>query len=331
MVFSVTPLRGSPFGLELYGMTATALRSDPTALQATVRGAFRDSQGLLVIRFNPEDFTGADMVALSGLLGRVEAAPADGSYERCLPDAPEVHEFAKVPSARVFEAKHREHGVSALARSCSTESSYKPFDPESGEPAWHTDQSFRSPSPLASVMYCKSTPTCCGDTLFASTTLGFAALPIEKQQQARGMYGVHDRQEAARMFGKWVGEASTFDTSKISPPAAHPVVRRVEGAEALYLAPHHMSHIVEVGYLADEGERKKLIFELSAFATQPEFGYAHRWKSGDCVIWDNRRTMHAATELLDGPGGSEARVMWRVTVADGEADAATDQQGRSRL
>ena len=41
---SVEPLRGSPFGLELHGVTAATLRSDPTA-QATLQKAFRDSQG----------------------------------------------------------------------------------------------------------------------------------------------------------------------------------------------------------------------------------------------------------------------------------------------
>lgn len=278
-----------------------------------------------MVRFHPKSFTGADMVAVAGLLGRVEVAPADGTYERCLPDAPEVHEFAKVPSARVFEARHRNCGASALAASRFTAapgSSYMPFDPQTGEPAWHTDQSFRSPSPLASVMYCKNTPASGGDTLFASTTLAFTALPFEKQEQVRGMHGVHDRQEAARMFSEWVGEASTFDAAKVTTPVAHPVVRRVEGAEALYLAPHHMSHIAEVGRLADREARKRLIYELSAFATRPEFGYAHRWAPGDLVIWDNRRTMHAATELADGPDGSDARVMWRVTVADDERVAA---------
>ena len=326
---SLAPLRGSSFGLELHGMTIATLRSDPTA-QATVRSAFHDSQGLLVMRFNPENFTGADIVAVSGLLGRVEVEPADGTYECCLPDAPEVHEFAKVPSARVFEARHRERGAGARA-ACTAESRYKPFDPKTGEPAWHTDQSFRSPPPLASVMYCKSTPACGADTWFSSTTLAFAALPVEKQEQVRGMHAVHDRQEAARMFSEWVGEASSFDSSKASAPATHPVVRRLEGVEALYLAPHHMSHIVEVGRLADETARKRLIFELSAFATQRKFGYAHRWAPGDLVVWDNRRTMHAATELADGPGGSEDRVMWRVTVADGEGDAAAEQEERSRL
>ena len=102
------PLHGSPFGIELKGVTTSALRSDPAAQAAEpVRAAFHSCGGLLIMKFDPDDFAGADMVAVSTLLGRAEAAPADGTYERCLPDAPEVHEFAKVPSARVFEARHR--------------------------------------------------------------------------------------------------------------------------------------------------------------------------------------------------------------------------------
>ena len=187
MTPTAEPLRGSPFGLEMGNVTVEALRSDPAA-RAAVRAAFRRSNGLLLLQFDPAAFTGAAMVEVAAVLGRVEAAPADGSYERCLPDAPEVHEFAKVPSSRVFEARHRELGAaaagsSAVSSSSSVSSSYQPFDPASGEPAWHTDQSFRSPSPLASVMYCTSTPSSGGDTLFASTTLAFAALSSEAQQR----------------------------------------------------------------------------------------------------------------------------------------------------
>jgi alpha-ketoglutarate-dependent 2,4-dichlorophenoxyacetate dioxygenase len=29
-------------------------------------------------------------------------------------------------------------------------------------------------------------------------------------------------------------------------------------------------------------------------ATQREFTYAHTWRAGDLVIWDNRSTMHRA-------------------------------------
>jgi hypothetical protein len=42
----------------------------------------------------------------------------------------------------------------------------------------------------------------------------------------------------------------------------------------------------------DEAESKALIEELIAFATQPHFIYAHKWRQGDILIWDNRCTLH---------------------------------------
>src|SRR5205085_4149512 len=76
------------------------------------------------------------------------------------------------------------------------------------------------------------------------------------------------------------------------PPAHHPLVRRHAGSgrNALYIA-SHASHIV--GMPVAEG--RALLEELIAFATQPKFVYAHKWRVGDLVIWDNRCTLHRAT------------------------------------
>ena len=68
------------------------------------------------------------------------------------------------------------------------------------------DQSFRSPPPLASAMYCVSTPARSGDTLFASTTAAFDALSPQMRQRLEGLHGVHNREEAARTFANWTGE-----------------------------------------------------------------------------------------------------------------------------
>ncbi len=46
----------------------------------------------------------------------------------------------------------------------------------------------------------------------------------------------------------------------------------------------------------DEGEGMALLGELAAHATQDCFVYAHKWSVGDVVFWDNRVTMHKATE-----------------------------------
>ena len=48
-----------------------------------------------------------------------------------------------------------------------------------------------------------------------------------------------------------------------------------------------------------DGEASVLLEELNAFATQPKFVFAHRWRVGDVVIWDNLATMHRATPFDD--------------------------------
>ena len=53
--------------------------------------------------------------------------------------------------------------------------------------------------------------------------------------------------------------------------------------------------------------------ELTAFATQRQFVYSHRWRVGDLVIWDNRCTMHRGMEFDDQ---RFARDMRRATVSD---------------
>ena len=76
----------------------------------------------------------------------------------------------------------------------------------------------------------------------------------------------------------------------------------------LYLA----SHATEiVGMDPDEGQA--LLAELIAFATEPRFVYAHTWRPGDLVVWDNRCTMHRATPFEDT---NHVRDMRRTTVRD---------------
>jgi alpha-ketoglutarate-dependent 2,4-dichlorophenoxyacetate dioxygenase len=62
------------------------------------------------------------------------------------------------------------------------------------------------------------------------------------------------------------------------------------GPPALFVGAH-TQRIVGM----DEAESEALIEELIAFATQPHFVYAHQWRQGDILIWDNRCTLHRGT------------------------------------
>jgi len=45
-----------------------------------------------------------------------------------------------------------------------------------------------------------------------------------------------------------------------------------------------------VGLPVEEGEA--LLDELWSHVVKPEFTWAHSWRKGDLVMWDNRVTMH---------------------------------------
>ena len=51
--------------------------------------------------------------------------------------------------------------------------------------------------------------------------------------------------------------------------------------------------------------------ELAAEARKPRHHFGHQWAVGDCVVWDNRATMHRVD--VDYPVG-ERRIMQRVLI-----------------
>jgi alpha-ketoglutarate-dependent 2,4-dichlorophenoxyacetate dioxygenase len=125
-----------------------------------------------------------------------------------------------------------------------------------------------------------------------------------------GLVAEHSIWHSRSTLGNYV---PTEEERRMRPPARHPVVRRHPGSGrmALYLA-SHASHIL--GWPVEEG--RALLGELIAFATAPRFVYAHQWRRGDLVIWDNRCTMHRATPF---ESTTQVRDMRRTTIVDTSA------------
>ena len=57
-------------------------------------------------------------------------------------------------------------------------------------------------------------------------------------------------------------------------------------------------------------ESETILNTLFDHAEKPEFVYAHRWRVGDLMLWDNRCTLHARTDF----DASERRKLRRITV-----------------
>ena len=199
---------------------------------------------------------------------------------------------------------------------------------------WHTDQSYRRPPPDISLFYAVN-PVARerGQTLFADGTAAYAALPPHLKATVDTLEGLHcqpggGRSREAVLAGRDPGVQPANARSQ-----RQPVVRKhpVTGRPALYLCEWGQMDWVEGPFVGMEpgphGEGARLLDELMAHYTRPEFVYVHEWTEGDVVVWDNRCTVHAATWY---DADKEQRMMWRTTVR-GNPGALYEGEARSWL
>jgi taurine dioxygenase len=171
---------------------------------------------------------------------------------------------------------------------------------------WHTDKAYYPVPPMLTALYAVEMPPRGGDTEFANTAMGYAALAEATKRRIEGL----------RVVFYWGAGARKPEVSPHSPaewgehpPVDHPLVRThpETGRKALYLG-NHASHILGM----PEAEGRALLDELLEHTTQPQFVYTHRWRIGDLVMWDNRCLLHRAVANYEM--GRYRRVLHRSVV-----------------
>ena len=202
--------------------------------------------------------------------------------------AVEPHGAKRRPVAHVIT--NLDQNGKPVDRSASPVSNYR----------WHTDKSWRAVPPMATMLYAVELPPAGGDTEFANTRIAYAALPPETRQYIAELRVVF-------RWGASGGEAMM--AMRDEPPIHHPLVRThpETGLKALYLG-NHASHIDGL----PEVEGKALLAALLEHATQRQFVYAHRWRTGDLIVWDNRCLLHRAVANYEM--GRHRRILHRTVV-----------------
>lgn len=178
---------------------------------------------------------------------------------------------------------------------------------QQGNQLWHTDSSFRQKSASWSMLHARVVPPDGADTELVDTRAAYDALPAATKSKLEGLVAEHSIWHSRAKLGGYVPN----DEERASrPPAQHPLVRRHPGSGriALYIA-SHASHIL--GWPVEDG--RKLLEELMEFSTQKRFVYAHKWRVGDLLIWDNRCTLHRATPYQST---EHVRDLRRTTIID---------------
>jgi len=179
---------------------------------------------------------------------------------------------------------------------------------------WHTDVTFVTSPPAASVLVGDVIPSYGGDTLWADLRSAYERLSPALRDALTGLEAVH-RITPLAYWGEPFDSALTrddaqklYDDSLKVLPVIHPVVRvhPSTGRPSLFVNPGFTSHID--GFSRVESDH--LLALLYEHSTQPQFVLRHRWRPGDVLLWDNRATMHFANDDY----GTAERKMRRVTI-----------------
>jgi len=183
-----------------------------------------------------------------------------------------------------------------------------------GNRLWHSDSSFKAIPAKYSLLHARSIPSRGGNTEFADMRAAYDALDAETKVEIADLICEHSQLYSRQQLGF----TDFTDEERVRfAPVRQRLVRThpSTGRKSLYLSSHAGS---VVGWPVPEA--RAFLRDLVEHATQRSFVYAHRWRVGDLVMWDNRQTMHRACRYKS----DEVRDMRRTTIAgDGPTVAQT--------
>jgi alpha-ketoglutarate-dependent 2,4-dichlorophenoxyacetate dioxygenase len=177
-----------------------------------------------------------------------------------------------------------------------------------GNRLWHSDSSFKVVPAKYSLLHARAIPSKGGNTEFADMRAAYDALDDETKAEIEDLICEHSQIYSRQQIG-------FFDLTDEERERFKPVRQRLvrthprTGRKSVYLASHAGGII---GWPVPEA--RIFLRDLIEHATQRQFVYAHQWRVGDLVMWDNRVTMHRARPFP----AHEPRDMRRTTlIGDG--------------
>ena len=183
-----------------------------------------------------------------------------------------------------------------------------------GEAVWHTDMSYETSPPLASMLTAREIPASGGDTWFCDMTGICEDLPAALRQRIARLQVKHDG--TYNSGGYLRAGVAANDNPVTAPGTLHPAITRIPetGDAALYLGRRRMAYIA--GLSREDSEA--LLNELWTYTNNEARIYKHHWQVGDLVLWDNRTTMHRR----DPFPATERRIMHRTQIKGQSAPVA---------
>ena len=180
--------------------------------------------------------------------------------------------------------------------------------------AWHSDWSFQSVPPSATLLYSEIIPPTGGDTLFANTADAYDDLSNGLKEKINNLRCLHSAKLPYAKDGIYATEnkkrtMKIHTSDEANKTISHPLVRthRETGRKTLFINPVYTQKIE--GLSKDESDA--LLFELYIHMAQDKYIFRHKWQPAMLIMWDNRTVIHMAEGGYDG----HERLLHRITIA----------------
>jgi taurine dioxygenase len=158
-----------------------------------------------------------------------------------------------------------------------------------GEMQFHIDQCYIERPAMGTALFAVEVPRAGGDTMFSNLYKAYDAVPDALKRRIEGRKAVHFYDYSSMTRG-------AFDINREGlKNYAHPVVctHPATGRQCLFV--NRLMTVAIEGL--EPAESEDILSRLFEVIERPEFIYAHKWRPGDLLLWDNRCTAHARTDF----------------------------------
>ncbi|APY85877.1 TauD/TfdA family dioxygenase [Streptomyces alfalfae] len=221
--------------------------------------------------------------------------------------------FGHIPKTGLTSGAHPDHNE-ILIVSNLVEDGRKIGVGDAGWMGWHTDYSFRPRvSQVGFLEAVEVPPSGGGETLFTDMYALYESLPAEERRRLHSYRvrhalrtGYEETIEEELQGEVSLGEDPRRIRAEDGTSTVHPLVARNPrtGRRSVYVSTLNTERIVDLA--PDAG--RELLDKLLAHAGTPRHTYAHTWRPGDIVMWDQLGTVHAKRAF----DPAERRVMRQV-------------------
>jgi taurine dioxygenase len=273
-LFEVVPL-SKHVGAEIRGLDLSKPLDAPT-----IKAIYQTWLDHIVIIFRGQKLTQEDHLRVTSYFGE------QGHIRR--PPKYRPPGFDRVAPGIMFISNIRENGepIGALP---------------DGEMMFHHDMIHAEIPDKGTLLYSIEIPSTGGATLFASGYAAYETMDPALRAKIDGRIAQHHYNYGSTQKGDGKG-TEAFARAK------HPAIRTHEetGRKAVYV-----NRLMTVGLdgMTDE-EAEPILNAVFDHAEKKEFVYAHQWRVGDLLLWDNRCSSHAREDFP----ATERRLMLRTTV-----------------